>query len=221
MELPEREIAEVGVVRCIRMGRQEGSTSAAPSPLTRVQGPSIVTRPLARGSTAPPSVTSSDARGSRSKFLVCSASRLIKEDRGSVLKGHGHERTVGVADRLQRKGAERPGRDLGGQCSRVLRMRRRRVLMSYSGSGASPDGRACASWLMVLPDLTRAPSATAPVVARYFQPVDLRANRGGSAGLVGAGSPWETAVLPPLRVADVLDMIVRVTVPILYLDLVF
>ena len=41
---------------------------------------------------------------------------------------------------------------------------------------------------MVLPDLTRAPSATAPVVARYFQPVDLRVNRAGSAGLVGTGS---------------------------------
>ena len=46
-----------------------------------------------------------------------------KEDRVSVVKGDGHERAVGIALRLQGQGAQGPGRDLGDQCSRALRVR--------------------------------------------------------------------------------------------------
>src|SRR6266513_5601942 len=46
-----------------------------------------------------------------------------KEDWVSVVKGDGHERAVGITLRLQGQGAERPGRDLGDQCSRTLRVR--------------------------------------------------------------------------------------------------
>src|SRR6478735_2319621 len=45
-----------------------------------------------------------------------------KEDWVSVVKGDGHERTVGITLRLQGQGAQRPDRDLGDQCSRALRV---------------------------------------------------------------------------------------------------
>jgi hypothetical protein len=46
-----------------------------------------------------------------------------KKDRVSAVKGDGHERTVGITLRLQGQGAQGPGRDLGDQCSRALRVR--------------------------------------------------------------------------------------------------
>ena len=46
-----------------------------------------------------------------------------KEDWVSVVKGDGHERAVGITLRLQGQGAQGPGRDLGDQCSRALRVR--------------------------------------------------------------------------------------------------
>ena len=49
-----------------------------------------------------------------------------EEDRVSVVKGDGHERTVGIALRLKGKGAQGPGRDPSDQCSRALRVRGRR-----------------------------------------------------------------------------------------------
>jgi hypothetical protein len=61
------------------MGAEECGTRAAATPPTRVHGPSIVTRPLASGSAEPPSAISSDARESRSKFLACSASPLMRK----------------------------------------------------------------------------------------------------------------------------------------------
>jgi hypothetical protein len=46
-----------------------------------------------------------------------------KEDWVSVVKGDGHERAVGITLRLQGQSAQGPGRDLGDQCSRSLRVR--------------------------------------------------------------------------------------------------
>ena len=79
MQLPEPEISEVGIVSGVRMGGEECGPRAAAILSTRVHGPSIVTRPLASGSALPPSATSSDARESRSRFLVCSASPLMRK----------------------------------------------------------------------------------------------------------------------------------------------
>ncbi len=49
-----------------------------------------------------------------------------EEDRVAVVEGDGHERAVGIALRLERQRAQGPGRDLGDQCSRSLRVRGRR-----------------------------------------------------------------------------------------------
>jgi hypothetical protein len=46
-----------------------------------------------------------------------------EEDWVSVVKGDGHERAVGITLRLHGQGAQGPGRDLGDQCSRALRVR--------------------------------------------------------------------------------------------------
>ena len=82
-----------------------------------------MTRPLARGING--AALGDQQRRARVPLQVLGVrgESANEEDRGSVLKGHGHERAVGVADRLQRKGTQRPGRDLGGQCSRALSVR--------------------------------------------------------------------------------------------------
>ena len=126
VELPEREIAEVGVVRRIGMRRQEGGTSAAPVPLDARAGTEYRDTPVGEGIYgAALGDQQRRARVPLQIFRVLGKS-ADEEDRGSVLKGHGHERAVGVAGRLQREGTERPGRDLGDECSRALRVGRRR-----------------------------------------------------------------------------------------------
>ena len=69
---------------------------------------------------------------------------------------------------LRGEDLESVSRELGITAARASQWRDQFLTAGQAGlkSRAPLDGRACASWLMVLPDLTRAPSATAPVVAR-------------------------------------------------------
>ena len=78
-------------------GEERGTRAAAIVSDARTQSQHVVTRPLASGSADPPSATSNDARGSRSKFLVCSASPLMRKIGSPFFKGDGHERAIGMA----------------------------------------------------------------------------------------------------------------------------
>jgi hypothetical protein len=59
-----------------------------------------------------------------------------KEDWVSDVKGDGHERAVGITLRFQGQGAQGPGRDLGDQCSRALRVRGRRDTLRRTAAPA-------------------------------------------------------------------------------------
>ena len=126
MQLPEREIAEVSVVGRVRMSGEERGTRAAAIPFdARARSE--------HGDAAVGERICSAALGHQQRrariplqVLGVLGESADQEDRVSVVKGDGHERAVGIALRLQGQRAQGPGRDLGDQCSRALRVRGRR-----------------------------------------------------------------------------------------------
>ena len=104
-QLPEREVAEIGVVGGVRMRRQERGPSAASIPFDSrartEQGDAAV------GEGIDSAALGDEQRRTRISLQVLGVfgESADQEDRVSLVKGDGHERAVGIAFWLERQRA--------------------------------------------------------------------------------------------------------------------